>query len=447
MILIPFLVGFNSIIYRRIRSSSIAELEDLEPLSLTGVERILIVAPHPDDESLGAAGLIQASRDMGISVRVVVVTNGEGQRLGPMALTQRIRLGKTDFVALGERRQLETVAAMKQLGVEPECITFLGYPDRSLYKLWLSDWREGIPLRSSYTRADYSPYASTYNPQSVYIGWHVLQDLQTLMAVYQPDFIVLPHPSDEHPDHRAVANFVRMAVSLESQGKLDFQPQLWAYLIHYGSYPHQPRNPKSKALLPPSRLTSHQNKWARLDLNTDQLCNKDLAIRRYGSQVLLLGNFLPSFARKNELFTTLPIIEISTVAMSMVPSHETGVKEQPKLDGLETERDRRWILGGADLLGWRVARLGKILYLTLQTRGRLLSRLRYRILLKFSDGSTRVLTRIDPEVTTKSTSLTVKINLSEIPDPPLLAFAGEVSQGVILDRTGWYFLHLYRWWD
>jgi len=131
----------------------------------------------------------------------------------------------------------------------------------------------------------------------------------------------------------------------------------------------------------------------------------------------------------------------------MVPSHETGVKEQPKLDGLETERDRRWILGGADLLGWRVARLGENLNLTLHTRGRLLSRLRYRILLKFSDGSTRVLTRIDPEVTTKSTSLTVKINLSEIPDPPLLAFAGEVSQGVILDRTGWYFLHLYRWWD
>lgn len=72
MILIPLQVGFNLIIYQQIKSPSIAELDELELYSLTGAERILIVAVHPDDRTLSAVGLIQASRDMGIRVRMDV---------------------------------------------------------------------------------------------------------------------------------------------------------------------------------------------------------------------------------------------------------------------------------------------------------------------------------------------------------------------------------------
>jgi hypothetical protein len=142
MVLIPLIVAFNLLIYRHIRGSSIKNIEDLEQLSLTGIRRILIVAPHPDDETLAAAGLIQIALEMGIEIRVVVLTNGEGQRLAPLALRQNIHLRDSDFIALGERRQLETVAAMKKLGLSSECISFLGYPDRSLNHLWLQDWRE-----------------------------------------------------------------------------------------------------------------------------------------------------------------------------------------------------------------------------------------------------------------------------------------------------------------
>jgi LmbE family N-acetylglucosaminyl deacetylase len=446
-ILIPLLVAFKVLIYQRLKAFSIVALEDLEQLSLTGANRILIVAPHPDDETLGAGGLIQVARDLGIKLKVVVMTNGEGQRLGPLALTHRIRLRDADFVALGERRQLETVAATKQLGLEPGCVSFLGYPDRSLYRLWLSDWREKNPLRSAYTRADYSPYSTTYNPESIYRGWHVLQDLQTLIAGYQPDIIVMPHMNDDHPDHRATANFVRMAACLQSQANADFQPQMWAYLIHYGSYPRRRGNLKSTALLPPRRLSNLKNQWVRLDLNADQIHNKHLAIKRHASQVVLLGNFLSTFVQSNELFSALPKVEVSPIALNTVPLLETGVKEQPKIYGSPTESHRKRMLGGADMLGWRVARLGDSLYLTVDTRGQLLSRLQYRILLKFSDGSTRTLTPRSPELTMRSTSITTKIDLAEMPDPPLLAFAAEVSQGMILDQTGWYFLHIHGWWD
>ena len=39
--------------------------------------RLLVLAPHPDDEVLGAAGMIDAAVRRGAAVRVVVATDGE----------------------------------------------------------------------------------------------------------------------------------------------------------------------------------------------------------------------------------------------------------------------------------------------------------------------------------------------------------------------------------
>ena len=41
-------------------------------------ERLLVIAPHPDDETLGAGGLIQRVLERGGTVRVVLVTAGDG---------------------------------------------------------------------------------------------------------------------------------------------------------------------------------------------------------------------------------------------------------------------------------------------------------------------------------------------------------------------------------
>src|SRR6478609_2017631 len=40
--------------------------------------RLLVISPHPDDETLGAAGLIQRVRARGGAVRVVLMTSGDG---------------------------------------------------------------------------------------------------------------------------------------------------------------------------------------------------------------------------------------------------------------------------------------------------------------------------------------------------------------------------------
>jgi len=91
---------------------------------LTGLDvsarRIIIVAPHPDDEVLGAGGLIQAALSCDISVEVVAVTDGEGSHPFSKAT------GDLDLAAVRSR---ESYVALRRLGwVEPR-ITTLHLPD------------------------------------------------------------------------------------------------------------------------------------------------------------------------------------------------------------------------------------------------------------------------------------------------------------------------------
>lgn len=47
------------------------------PVDLRGVGAVVVVAPHPDDETLGAGGLVAVAADAGIPVHVLLVTRGE----------------------------------------------------------------------------------------------------------------------------------------------------------------------------------------------------------------------------------------------------------------------------------------------------------------------------------------------------------------------------------
>lgn len=52
---------------------------DLPEISLEDVQRLMIFAPHCDDEVLGSGGLIQKAIQAGIDVQVVLETNSDGQ--------------------------------------------------------------------------------------------------------------------------------------------------------------------------------------------------------------------------------------------------------------------------------------------------------------------------------------------------------------------------------
>ena len=88
--------------------------------ALTGGKGLVVVAPHPDDESLGCGGLMAEARARGREVRVVIVSDGCGSHthsaLYPPA-------------KLRDLRETETVDAVGILGVFQESVTFLRLPD------------------------------------------------------------------------------------------------------------------------------------------------------------------------------------------------------------------------------------------------------------------------------------------------------------------------------
>ncbi len=103
-------------------------------------------------------------------------------------------------------------------------MVFLGYPDRGLLPMWLADWQTQCPFTAPYTKASMDPYTNTYDPQAEYCGRNLLADLRLLLAQARPDLILLPHPADQHPDHRTLSAYVRLAAAMEEAGSPGLSP-------------------------------------------------------------------------------------------------------------------------------------------------------------------------------------------------------------------------------
>ncbi|WP_242098337.1 PIG-L family deacetylase [Sphingomonas sp. CROZ-RG-20F-R02-07] len=129
----------------------------------------LVVAPHPDDEAIGAFGLIGALRRGGVRVDVLVVSDGAASH------PNSLRWPRAHLVA--ERRR-ETRRAMRRLGLTTTRVHFLGLPDGALST-------SPAACRSAIRRA----------------------------VARRPrlDLLVGPVADDAHPDHRMVAQALAAA--------------------------------------------------------------------------------------------------------------------------------------------------------------------------------------------------------------------------------------------
>jgi LmbE family N-acetylglucosaminyl deacetylase/glycosyltransferase involved in cell wall biosynthesis len=435
------LMLISSGIYNNSVAKPRVNLDQIPLLSLSGSRRILVVAPHPDDESLGAGGVIQSALSQGKEVKVVIVTNGDGQLIGPLAFNQHPISSPADYVRIGIQRQSESLAALKILGLDLSNVYFLGYPDGGTNGLWFGDWQQNCPVLSPHTHATRSPYPNTYHPASQYCGKDLLDDLQSIIDSFRPDVIILPHPNDEHPDHRAVSNFTRLAVDLTSSQDPAYLPAEYGYLVHYGAFPQPRSRGQSIAILPPKALINANNPWVRLSLTPAQEQTKAAAVQSYHTQELVLKSFLLSFVRQDEIFTPLPALELASVAFTKAGLREEGVLATPTLQEPAQESTRRLILASADLIGWQALRIGDSVWFLAETRGRLLPVFSYRIYIKSPDGKTITVNCTPSDQHMGRNTFFTKISLSEMNNPSVLGFSAEVQKRfVILDRTAWHFV-------
>ena len=82
---------------------------------------LVVVAPHPDDESLGCGALIAAGCAAGLPMRIIVLSDGVGSHPNSRRYpSSRLR----------DLREAETREAAAELGLSAGAIRFLRLPDR-----------------------------------------------------------------------------------------------------------------------------------------------------------------------------------------------------------------------------------------------------------------------------------------------------------------------------
>jgi LmbE family N-acetylglucosaminyl deacetylase len=265
--------------------------------------RLLVVSPHPDDEALGSAGLIQRVIAAGGHVRVVLITSGDAFPEGVEAETHIADPGPRDYRSYGALREHETMAAMQRLGVDRSHIRFLGFPDGGVCLI-------ASHYLSAHARAFVSPYTRRVEPPASeqmirgvrYRGADIRRELERILVEYRPTLVTLPHPEDLHPEHCSTYIFAREALDVVAARDRRLKPRVLHYLVHYDRWPPDADAGPDNPLQPPSGFPPREGDWRSLTLTAAEVEGKRRALDLYASQALVMSRFLQAFGRTNELF-------------------------------------------------------------------------------------------------------------------------------------------------
>lgn len=462
--------GAGAAFFYRHRAGNLSrEAVHLSPLTApTSATRLLVFAPHCDDETLGCAGLIQKTVTAGGAARVVMVTNGDGYRTAVERNTRELRVEPEDYIRFATLRQAEAYHALGQIGLSQDNVLFLGYPDRGLMPIWNSHWQRDDPYISGYTRCSSSPYENTFDPLARYCGSDLLKDIKATMRNYRPTLVTVTHPSDDHPDHAAAAAFVARAIQ---ELQADPKERNWAsriqlryYLVHRGDWPVPQGAHPTDRLLPPSEMAYLDTRWTTLPLKPNEVAKKEQSVELYPSQTSLMRRFLTSFARQNELYG-----EVAPTELNRMPDGVVHVDANPREWEtlppmlLDPVRDNvlRDFQGGGDIRSLYVCRDDQSLYLRLDTRQPISGRITYTVRIRAFDaqGETEnavFMLRLHPYGAKNPVSVAAKGRILEAAVPwsqvvgrltpnsvRTLAIAVETSiAGVEVDKTGIRFVTL-----
>ena len=263
--------------------------------ALKSTDRIVVVAPHLDDESIPVGGLIAEARKMNIPVTIIFMTNGDGNYWGGVSYFKTLHPSAAEYISYGETRQNEALRSTNRLGVPTENVYFLGLPDQGLQSLLLAKYWS-TPYTSPYTKVNKSPYSLSAFPNLPYTGKDSEAALTALINKEQPTLLFTSLLQDQHPDHAASGEYVKTIFN-----QLTSNPKTYLYLVHYAKYP-LPRgiNP-SLPLLPPPKLANQA--WESIPLSADIVEIKRQSVEDYVTQLKIpeLRTLMRSLVRKNEL--------------------------------------------------------------------------------------------------------------------------------------------------
>lgn len=260
-----------------------SRLAELPALDLGVGDRVIVIAAHPDDETLGAGGLIAECSLQGIPVQVVVVTDGAASHPTTAEFTG---------AALAARREREARDAVDALA-PGTAVTFLGFPDGAV-----REHSEEI-YDALAARVENAP------------GTTVL---------------VAPWRGDGHRDHRVVGEVTASLAAAAGIRLLEYPIWMW----HWST---------------PDNAVTPWRAFASLALRPQAIAAKRRAITAYESQIsplpasggddtVLHPRFLRNFGRAMEVFITRATpatgfaITVDSSAGDQQPDQHQQVQEQ-----------------------------------------------------------------------------------------------------------------------
>lgn len=290
--------------------SASASGAQLRPLAVDSLgPRILVIAPHPDDESLAPGGLVATALAQGKQVKVVVITAGDAYKRAALRIAKGT-LTPAVYVRLGEIRHKEVQAAVASLGLPQEDLLFLGYQDGSVNSLWDADWDYTHPHVGANGHKT-SPYSFAWEPGAVLCGANLAKNLEQIVRDYQPTTVVSTDPTDSHHDHWATSAFTDYALNETGYTGLRL-----GYIVHHGHYPFPWLYLPSDTLAPPAPLTGIGATWNTLALGAPAEQAKQRAIMQYKTQHAVpdLSVFMRAFIRTNEVYATWAPVRMGRLA-------------------------------------------------------------------------------------------------------------------------------------
>ena len=211
------------------RSARVALRVRSRPFPCDVFKSVAVVAPHPDDETLGCGGTLAVLASGGAAIYVVFVTDGSASH------PSHPRIAASDIAKM---RRAEAKEATGALGVHWDRVLFVDAPDGGL---------AGLDNAGSDA---------------------VASRIAAMLAEIAPDAVLLPLRRDGSSDHDASFILVRLALQKAAQSPRIFEFPIWAW-----------RNP----LLQLGPIFASRAIW-RIDIK-DVLDRKAAALGAYVSQI------------------------------------------------------------------------------------------------------------------------------------------------------------------
>lgn len=356
----------------------------IEPADLATLGHLVVVAAHPDDETLGAAGLLARAYAAGVRTTVIVATSGEASH--PESPTRR----PSELAAL---REEETVAAVASIDADAT-VSFVRAPDGGLDEpANTSRLVQAVlaAVRGSGTgpaeAADEAPAGddgsegaaaspAVGDPEEGAAASPVVGDAAetalaspvvgdgTETAAAAADgsapvaetWFVSPWSDDRHPDHAAAAAAVETVVGTLCQEapamrmrRLEYPVWLW----HWGG-PAGGDVPWDRLVVLPLDERTAAAKRAAMELHVSQVTPLS---DRPGDEVLLHEGMLAHFRRPFEVFVEVPVRGAAPDA--------AGADARRYFDALHSGAEDPWGFESR----WYEERKRRILVATLPDRG------------------------------------------------------------------------------